>query len=220
MGETNDGLLRAAEVADRVHAECVWSRALTHEQLAPYLTEESAEVIDAIESGSAPELREELGDLLWQVLLHAAVAESFTIDDVAGDLAAKMIHRHPHVFAGETAETPQRVIELWNAAKAEEKRSRTSVLDGVPKAMPALALAQKVLGKGEQVGVGLGYVEEIRAVEVIEAEDGEELLPASEEDLGETLLGLVALARARGWDAERALRGRIRTLADEIRDAE
>jgi XTP/dITP diphosphohydrolase len=198
----------------------VWSRALTHEQLAPYLTEESAEVIEAIEAGSADELREELGDVLWQVLLNAAVAESFTIDDVASDLAAKMIHRHPHVFAGETAETPERVIELWNAAKSEEKRSRTSVLDGVPKGMPALALAQKMLGKGEQVGVGLSYVEEIRAVEVIEAEDDEELLPASEEDLGETLLGLVALARARGWDAERALRGRIRALADEIRSAE
>jgi XTP/dITP diphosphohydrolase len=207
-------------VADQVHAECVWSRALTHEQLAPYLTEESAEVIEAIEAGSADELREELGDVLWQVLLNAAVAESFTIDDVASDLAAKMIHRHPHVFAGETAETPERVIELWNAAKSEEKRSRTSVLDGVPKGMPALALAQKMLGKGEQVGVGLSYVEEIRAVEVIEAEDDEELLPASEEDLGETLLGLVALARARGWDAERALRGRIRALADEIRSAE
>lgn len=203
-----------------MHAECVWSRALTHEQLAPYLTEESAEVIEAIEAGSADELREELGDVLWQVLLNAAVAESFTIDDVASDLAAKMIHRHPHVFAGETAETPERVIELWNAAKSEEKRSRTSVLDGVPKGMPALALAQKMLGKGEQVGVGLSYVEEIRAVEVIEAEDDEELLPASEEDLGETLLGLVALARARGWDAERALRGRIRALADEIRSAE
>jgi XTP/dITP diphosphohydrolase len=190
-------------VADQVHAECVWSRALTHEQLAPYLTEESAEVIEAIEAGSADELREELGDVLWQVLLNAAVAESFTIDDVASDLAAKMIHRHPHV-----------------SAKSEEKRSRTSVLDGVPKGMPALALAQKMLGKGEQVGVGLSYVEEIRAVEVIEAEDDEELLPASEEDLGETLLGLVALARARGWDAERALRGRIRALADEIRSAE
>jgi XTP/dITP diphosphohydrolase len=220
MSEANEGLLRAAEVADQVHAECVWSRALTHEQLAPYLTEESAEVIEAIEAGSADELREELGDVLWQVLLNAAVAESFTIDDVASDLAAKMIHRHPHVFAGETAETPERVIELWNAAKSEEKRSRTSVLDGVPKGMPALALAQKMLGKGEQVGVGLSYVEEIRAVEVIEAEDDEELLPASEEDLGETLLGLVALARARGWDAERALRGRIRALADEIRSAE
>jgi len=220
MSDMYDGLRRAAEVADRVHAECVWSKALTHRQLAPYLTEESAEVIEAIETGSAGELREELGDVLWQVLLNAAVAEDFTIDDVAGDLAAKMIHRHPHVFAGETAETPERVIELWNAAKAQEKRSRTSVLDGVPSGMPALALAQKVLGKGEQVGVGLSYVEEIRAVEAIEAEDGEELLPSSEEDLGETLLGLVALARSRGWDAERALRGRIRVLSDEIRDAE
>lgn len=220
MSETHDGLRRAAEVADRVHAECVWSRELTHEKLAPYLTEESAEVIEAIETGSAAELREELGDVLWQVLLNAAVADDFTIDDVAGGLADKMIHRHPHVFGGETAETPERVIELWNAAKAQEKRTRTSVLDGVPSGMPALALAQKVLGKGEQVGVGLSYVEEIRAVEVIEAEDGDELLPATEDELGETLLGLVALARARGWDAERALRGRIRTLADEIREAE
>nr|WP_231916302.1 MazG family protein [Microbacterium karelineae] len=220
MSGDESGLRRAAEVADRVHAECVWSRELTHEKLVPYLTEEAAEVIDAVESGSAVELREELGDVLWQILLHSAVSDVFTIDDVAGDLAEKMIRRHPHVFAGETAETPERVIELWNAAKAEEKRERTSVLDGVPAGMPALALAQKVLGKGEHVGVGLTYIEEIRAAEAIEQADGDELLPQSEEELGETILGLVALARDRGWDAERALRGRVRAFSDEVRQAE
>ncbi|WP_110588619.1 MazG family protein [Microbacterium suaedae] len=220
MTGAGDGLRQAAEVADRVHAECVWSRELTHEKLVPYLTEEAAEVIDAVESGSADALREELGDVLWQILLHSVVSDEFTIDDVAGDLAQKMIHRHPHVFAGETAETPERVIELWNAAKAAEKRERTSVLDGVPAGMPALALAQKVLGKGEKVGAGLSYAEEIQAVEALEQADGEDLLPQSEEELGETILGLVALARQRGWDAERALRGRVRAFSEEVRAAE
>ncbi|WP_105565586.1 MazG family protein [Microbacterium halophytorum] len=205
---------------DRVHAECVWSRAMTHEELAPYLQEESAELIDAIETGDRAGLREELGDVLWQVLFHSAVADDFTLDDVAGDLADKMVRRHPHVFAGETAETPERVLELWGAAKALEKRRRTSVLDGVSHAMPALALGQKVLGKAEQVGVGLELVEEIQAAEALEDHAEESLLPASEEELGETLLGLVALARARGWDAERALRAQVRGVEAEIRNAE
>lgn len=220
MSDTGDGLRRAAEVMDEVRATCVWSREMTHEKLAPYLQEESAELLDAIEQGDVASLREELGDVLWQVLFHSAVAEGFTIDDVAGDLADKMVRRHPHVFAGETAETPERVLELWNAAKAEEKRHRTSVLDGVSHAMPALALAQKVLGKGEQVGVGLELVEEIGAAEALEEHAEEALLPASEEELGETILGLVALARARGWDAERALRAQVRAVEAAIADAE
>lgn len=220
MSEEREGLRRAAEVMDRVHAECVWSRAMTHEDLVPYLTEEAAEVVEAVESGDPAQLREELGDLLWQVLFHAAVARDFDLDDVAGDLADKMTRRHPHVFAGETAETPERVLELWNAAKAAEKRDRTSVLDGIPQGMPALARAQKVLARGERVGAGLEYVEEVQAGEALEAAEGEAMLPASEEELGDTILGLAALARARGWDAERALRGRIRAFEAEVRDAE
>jgi len=217
---TGDELRRAAEVMDQVRQRCVWSREMTHEKLVPYLTEEAAEVIDAVESRSADDLREELGDLLWQVLFHSAVSEEFTIDDVAAGLADKMVRRHPHVFAGEEAPTAERVLELWNAAKLAEKRSRTSVLDGVPASMPALALAQKVLGKGEKVGVGLELVEEIQAVEALERAGEETLLPGTEEELGDTILGLVALARARGWDAERALRGRVREFADEVREAE
>ena len=220
MSEIGEGLRRAAEVMDRVRADCVWSQQMTHEKLVPYLTEEAAEVIEAVESGSAAELREELGDLLWQVLFHSAVSDEFTIDYVAGDLADKMTRRHPHVFAGETAETSDRVLELWNAAKADEKRERTSVLDGIPAGMPALARAQKVLGKGEMVGAGLEFAEEILAAEALEAAGDEELLPASEEELGEALLALVALARVRGWDAERALRDRTRDVAEEIRAAE
>ena len=224
MSGFGDELRRAADTMRQVRDRCVWTQAMTHEELVPYLVEESAELIDAVERGDRTGMREELGDLLWQVLFHAELAsrddDPFDIDDVARGLNEKMIRRHPHVFGGETAETPERVLELWNAAKASEKRERRSVLDGVAPGMPSLALAQKLLAKGERVGVGREFLEEIAAAEAIEEADGVAALPASEEELGDTLLGLVALARARGWDAERALRGRIRALGDEIRDAE
>lgn len=217
--ENTADLLTAARVMREVHERCVWSAQMTHEALVPYLVEESAEVVDAVEAGDREGLREELGDLLWQVLFHAEIAarhpeSPFTIEDVAATLVAKMVRRHPHVFGDETAETPERVLELWNAAKAQEKSTRMSVLDGVSHAMPALALADKVLGKGERVGVG----EEIAIAAHEAAEVG--AAPESEEELGELLLTLVASARNNGWDAERALRGRVRALEEEIRRAE
>ncbi|MEV4774130.1 MazG family protein [Microbacterium sp. LWH12-1.2] len=193
-----------------VRERCVWSERITHRDLIPYLIEESHEVIDAVESGTRADLREELGDLLWQVLFHAAIAaqdpdDPFDIDDVARTLTAKMVRRHPHVFAGEIARTPEEVLVHWNAAKAAEKRARTSVLDGVPRGMPALALAQKLAGRA--AGVRVSVPAPVGA-------------PASEAELGDALLALVATARANGWDAERALRERLRTLEDEVRQAE
>ncbi|WP_341978488.1 MazG family protein [Microbacterium sp. LTA6] len=193
-----------------VRERCVWSERITHRDLIPYLIEESHEVIDAVESGTRADLREELGDLLWQVLFHAAIAaqdpdDPFDIDDVARTLTAKMVRRHPHVFAGEIARTPEEVLVHWNAAKAAEKRARTSVLDGVPRGMPALALAQKLAGRA--AGVRVSVPEPVGA-------------PASEAELGDALLALVATARANGWDAERALRERLRALEDEVRQAE
>ncbi len=193
-----------------VRERCVWSMRITHDDLVPYLVEESAELIDAIEAGSRAELREELGDLLWQVLFHAAVAaqdpdDPFDIDDVARGLTEKMVHRHPHVFGDAVARTPEEVLVHWNAAKAAEKRSRTSVLDGISAHMPSLALAQKTLGRAAQAGV-----------EAPEAG----VAPTTEQELGDALLALVAHARAQGWDAERALRARIRGLEAEVRSAE
>ncbi|MCR2825671.1 MazG family protein [Microbacterium sp. zg.Y909] len=196
-----------------VRERCVWTQQIDHRALVPYLVEEAAELVDAVEAGSREDLREELGDLLWQVLFHAQVAASdadhpFDIDDVARDLTEKMVRRHPHVFAGETATTPEEVLVHWNAAKAAEKHARTSVLDGVSRHMPSLALAQKLLGKAESVGVHVV--------------DGEvpEPAPVDEAALGDALLALVATARARGWDAERALRERLRGLEGEVRAAE
>ena len=141
-----DPLRAAAETMREVRERCVWSQQITHRDLVPYLIEESHEVIDAVENGTRDDLREELGDLLWQVLFHSAIAaqdadDPFDIDDVAATLTEKMVRRHPHVFAGEVATTPEEVLVHWNAAKAAEKRTRRSVLDGIPRGMPALALA-------------------------------------------------------------------------------
>ncbi|GAA5029107.1 MazG family protein [Microbacterium fluvii] len=233
---TADALRAAAETMHAVRDHCVWTQQITHRDLVPYLVEESAELIDAVEEGSRADLREELGDLLWQVLFHAEIAsrdpdDPFDIDDVAAGLTDKMVRRHPHVFAGETAETPAEVLVHWNAAKALEKHERTSVLDGVSERMPSLALAHKLLSKAAQVGLepaatarlqspdedagaarGLGGQMQSRGSEVAE--------PASESELGDALLELVATARAQGWDAERALRERLRALRDSIRSAE
>ncbi len=208
---SEDALREAADTMRAVRERCAWTRTIDHRDLVPYLVEESAEVIDAVESGTRADLREELGDLLWQVLFHAEIAagdaeDPFDIDDVARGLTEKMVRRHPHVFADAVATTPEDVLVHWNAAKAAEKSTRTSVLDGVSDHMPALALAQKVMGKAAQVGV---------CAPAHHLAD-----PATEAELGDALLTLVHLARSRGWDAERALRERVRDLRTEVREAE
>jgi len=214
-----DPLRVAAETMREVRDRCVWSQRITHRDLVAYLVEESHELIEAVESGTRADLQEELGDLLWQVLFHAAIAaqdpdDPFDIDDVARTLTAKMVRRHPHVFAGEVARTPEEVLVHWNAAKAAEKRARTSVLDGVPRGMPALALAQKLAGRAASVGVPLPGSSSERV------ETSRAGTPTSETELGEALLALVAQARINGWDAERALRERLRMLEEDVRAAE
>jgi XTP/dITP diphosphohydrolase len=210
--EEHDPLRAAAETMRAVRERCVWSQRITHRDLVPYLIEESHEVIDAVESGTRTDLREELGDLLWQVLFHSAIAaqdpdDPFDIDDVARTLTEKMVRRHPHVFADAVARTPEEVLVHWNAAKAAEKRTRSSVLDGVPRGMPALALAQKLVGRAAGVGVTV-------------PEAAPEEAPTTEAELGDALLALVGRARANGWDAERALRERLRIVEADVRAAE
>ncbi|MHC5797331.1 MazG family protein [Lacisediminihabitans sp. FW035] len=199
----------------RAPGGCAWDREQTHESLVQYLVEETYELVDALElPADSPtrrgELIEELGDVLYQVIFHsdlAAEAGEFTIEDVAANMTAKMIGRHPHVFGDATAHTSDEVVALWDVRKAEEKPHRTSVLDGIPQGMPSLALADKIIGRAQKVGV-------------LEA-DSTGLVPvADEEQLGALLLAIVSSAKAGGLDAERALRSRLRALQDEIRDAE
>ncbi|WP_345803199.1 MazG family protein [Microbacterium sp. AZCO] len=231
-----DPLREAAETMRAVRDRCVWTQQIDHRALVPYLVEESAELIDAVEDGSRDDLREELGDLLWQVLFHAEIASRdpdapFDIDDVARGLTEKMVRRHPHVFGDAVANTPEEVLVHWNAAKAAEKGSRTSVLDGVSEHMPSLALAQKLLGKAAQVGAAVHASSANRGIPAEPEGDAPGLAAdprspeaeggvASEAELGDALLALVATARARGWDAERALRERLRVLEADIRAAE
>src|SRR3954467_14048392 len=161
-------------VLERLRAPggCAWDRAQSHESLVQYLVEETYELVEAIETRDDAELVEELGDVLYQVVFHSDIAAEqgrFTLEDVAAHMTAKMVGRHPHVFGDLVAETPDAVMLHWDRLKAEEKPARASVLDGIPQAMPALALADKLLGRAAKVGVA-------RAPEAV---------AASEEELGE-----------------------------------
>ncbi|KQX07478.1 MULTISPECIES: MazG family protein [unclassified Leifsonia] len=208
-----DGLIATVALL-RAPGGCPWDADQTHESLVRYLVEESHELIDAIEAGDRAEMIEELGDVLYQVLFHADIAantagEDFDIQDVAAHMNAKMIGRHPHVFGDREASTADDVVAFWDELKAEEKPHRTSVLDGVPQGMPALALADKTLGKAAKVGVD-------RTDASIAATAGID----DEAALGAHLLALVANARAKDLDPERALRAAIRSLGDDVRAAE
>nr|WP_243745201.1 nucleoside triphosphate pyrophosphohydrolase [Streptomyces hainanensis] len=205
-------LLDLVQVMDRVRAECPWSATQTSAGLARYGVEEVYELVEAIESGDAAEIREELGDVLLQVIFHARIAEEnpeepFDIDDVAAGIVAKLVRRHPHVFGDAHAETPEDVKALWFAAKAEEKR-RESVTDGVPLSQPGLALATKLTARARHAGLPLPGPAEPAA-------------PAGRaDDYGYRLLVLAAEAEAAGVDPETALRGAARAYRDTIRAAE
>ena len=156
--EAVEALRALNEVVERLRAPggCPWDREQTHRSLRPYLLEETYEVLEAIDNVEPGTLREELGDLLLQVLMHSAIAmeaeDGFDIGDVADQVRAKMIHRHPHVFGDVTVDGPAGVVVNWEKLKTAEKRERLSLLDGVPAAMPALAHAQGVQKRPARVG--------------------------------------------------------------------
>jgi XTP/dITP diphosphohydrolase len=215
-----DQLIAVLELL-RAPGGCAWDREQTHESLVRYLVEETYELIDAIESGDRDELIEELGDVLYQVIFHSDIAantpdEGFSLEDVAAHMTAKMIGRHPHVFGDAEAETAADVNLRWDEMKRVEKPGRKSVLDGVPQGMPALALADKLLGKATKLGMTSTPGSDFDAG--VARESG--AIYESEDALGRALLATVNEARANGLDAERALRGAIRELQDEMRAAE
>ena len=155
-------LLELVAVMSRLRRECPWDAKQTHETLAPHLLEESYEAIDALDSGDPEALREELGDVLLQVMFHAEVASErtdgtgYTIDDVAEGIADKLVRRHPHVFADVTVSGADEVKQNWDAIKAAEREAKGggpgSVLDGVPFGQPALALAAQLQRRAERAG--------------------------------------------------------------------
>jgi len=207
-------LLDLVTVMDRLRSPggCPWDAEQTHASLAPYLLEETYETLEALDSGDADALREELGDVLLQVVFHSRLGEEdsdrpWSIDDVAAAVVDKLIARHPHVFADVQVSDATHVEHRWHAMKAAEK-GRTSALDGVPRALPALALATKYLGRAAAGGVDVGVAEP----------DLPDDLDA--EGVGALLLGVVSAARRQGVDAESALRQAAAAFAAEVRLAE
>ncbi|HET7802569.1 MAG TPA: MazG family protein [Humibacillus xanthopallidus] len=197
-------LLDVVAVMDRLRSPggCPWDAEQTHASLVPYLLEEAHEAIEAIESGDPAHMQEELGDLLLQIAFQARVAqehptEPFDIDDVAGELVEKLVRRHPHVFADVEADTPDAVAANWDAIKSQEKQHRTHPVEGVPVSLPALARAEKYVGRLDKAGRS----------DLVDA-------AVAPGDLGARLLQLVREARAEGVDAEAALRETLRALAD------
>jgi tetrapyrrole methylase family protein / MazG family protein len=186
---------------------CPWDREQTHETLKPHLLEECYELIDAIDDRDDEALLEELGDLLLQVVLHAQMAseeDRFDFDQVADRIADKLVLRHPHVFGENKLSTSEAVLRQWDAIKLSEKQERKSVLDGVPRTLPALAKAQKVQAKAARVGFDWPEAQDVLAKireEISEIETAKNSDQLSEE-LGDLLFSIVNFARKRKLDAE------------------
>ena len=205
-------------VMDRLRSPggCPWDARQTHSTLVEYLIEEAYETVEAIETDDDDGLREELGDLLLQVVFHARIAQEraespWSIDDVADGIIAKLVRRHPHVFADGTASTAEDVETNWHAIKAREK-GRSSVTEGIPAALPALVHIGKVLARSSTLTLP-PLPQESAAASVLESID-------SDEEFGDLLVALVARARERGIDAEAAGRGASRRLVERIRAVE
>jgi XTP/dITP diphosphohydrolase len=204
-------LQRLVEVMNTLRSPggCPWDAEQTHESLLKYLLEESYEFVDAVQSDSRVDMREELGDVLLQVYFHARMAEEhptdpFSIEDVAQGIADKLIRRHPHVFAGVEVRDSQEVLENWEEIKKKEK-GRTSPLDGVALSQPALPLVEKLLYRAEKYNV------EVTTPNTVSI-DGD----ADEGAVGQALLAVIAWANDNGIDAEAALRKEAMRIAEQI----
>lgn len=183
-------------VMARLRRDCLWTAEQTHQSLARYVLEEAHETYEAIVAGDDDEIRDELGDVLLQVVFHAAIAAEdnrFTIDDVAASIAAKLKHRNPHVFGDEKVSSVAEIDANWQRLKAAQK-PRESIVEGIPNELPALLYATKVLGKTADQPT------------------------AGNQSIGAQLLGLVAQARAQGVDPEAALKQAAREHAERHND--
>jgi XTP/dITP diphosphohydrolase len=203
--DRNPELSRLIEVMATLRVKCPWDAEQTHRSLVQYLVEEAMETVEAIESGDRTHLREELGDLLLQVVFHAGIAaeepDGFNIEDVARGVADKLISRHPYVFAGD--QTPEDLHGSWEQRKAVEK-GRRSVLQGIPEQLSALARAAKIISRARSRRVDLPLDDE----------------PITADEVGRQVLSLTARAHACGIDPDQAVRDAVRDLERQVQAAE
>jgi XTP/dITP diphosphohydrolase len=228
-------LLVLVGIMDMLRTSCPWDQEQTHKSLMRYMIEEAYEAVDAIEADDPAALREEIGDVLLQVLFHARIASErsaaeggFTIDDVADTLAAKLVRRHPHVFGTASVSSAADVNANWEEIKKAERaakaagspgrRDEPSVLDGVPFGQPALSLAAQLQRRAQRAGItvpanGAASVGSAGGTASVGSADG----AAS---VGDALMALVARAREAGLDPELELRAAARRFADSVREQE
>lgn len=192
---------------------CPWDKEQTHKTLRPNMLEEAYEAVDAIDENDSAHLKEELGDVLLQVVLHAQIADDekeFNIEDVAGDLNEKLIRRHPHIFGNEIAKTPEEVLINWEKIKKEEKKERISAMDGLSKSQSALISAQKISKRAVKTGFEWECEEDLYKCIMSEFDEFKQACKKHdadnmEEELGDILFAVVNLARWNKIDAEQAL---------------
>lgn len=210
------GVAKLVAVMDilRSPGGCPWDAEQTHNSLLEYLIEESHELTEAIETGNRIDLREELGDVLLQVVFHARIAmedesDPFNLDEVAEITADKLMSRHPHVFADQLANTAQDVEAIWHQQKMQEK-GRKSLLDGIPRTLPALMLATKMLKRTKQYQIDIHSIISSETKVKIKTSD----------EIGKALFDLVKIAREHKIDPEAALRQAIREYEDKVLEIE
>jgi MazG family protein len=213
---TNEPFSHLCEIVARLRAPggCPWDREQTHESLVPGLLEEAYEVADAIRRKDDSNLREELGDLLLQVVMHAQMAAEegrFTIDQVSCEIADKLVRRHPHVFAESDASDTSAVLKQWDAIKrAEQKSEDAGYLSGLTKILPALMLAQKAQTKAARIGFDWSELKDVVAKVEEELDEAKAAIASNDLDAianetGDLLFAVVNLVRKSGLDAETAL---------------
>jgi XTP/dITP diphosphohydrolase len=224
-GAPGAALLRLVGVMDTLRVGCPWDAKQTHESLAPYLLEECYEALEALEGGEPEALRDELGDVLLQVVFHARVAAErtdgtgFTIDDVANGIVEKLIRRHPHVFSDVQVSGAEEVKRNWDAIKAAERGGRDgalpAALGSVPFGQPALSLAAQLQRRAERAGAPAELADLPTGPTAGPGADGQ--APDGVSGIGAALFSLVAQARAAGLDPELELRAAARSYRERVR---
>ena len=214
----NSPVEQLVQVMDQLRSPggCPWDAEQTHESLARYLLEETYEALEAMDQGDLGSLREELGDLLLQVVFHARIAQesdpSFSLDAIAQGVVDKLVRRHPHVFTDLVVTSNEELEANWAKIKEEEKQ-RESVTDGVPQAMPALQLATQLIYRARKTGVGAGDSQVKESVREVIGE-------VSQEQIAALLIATVELAREADIDAESVLRAEMMRYRTRVRESE
>lgn len=222
-----DNLQKLLDIMERLRSDdgCPWDREQTKETLTPYLVEETYEVIEAIEEGAPRKIKEELGDLLFQIVFHCQIAKErgeFSMEDVIDDISRKMIGRHPHVFGDANYETSEQVLKQWEERKREEGKNRESILEGIPKELPSLLKAHRIQSRAARVGFDWNNVEGVLEKldeELSEFRDSLEQKDraAIEDELGDVFFSLINISRFVGVNPEDALRKTILKFMSRFR---